>query len=213
MSLTLDHLTIIAPSLEAGVAHVRDRLGIDMSAGGKHPEMATHNRLLRLGPDVFLEVIATDPDAAPPKRPRWFDLDDAATIQSAWDDGRRLRSWVARTDDFDAVHAKQRSLLGQKTRVSRGDRSWLFALHPDGALPAGGVAPLVIDWGSRGCPASEMLDLGARLVSFTIEHPDPVWVTELYEKLAVANPPEVLKGAKFRYRAMIDTPRGMKELH
>ena len=212
MSLALDHLTIIAPSLEAGAAHVRERLGMEMQAGGKHPEMGTHNRLLRLG-DIFLEVIAVDPDAKTPTRPRWFDLDDAAAIKAAWDDGRRLRGWVARTDDFDAVFARQSDLLGRKTRISRGDRSWLFSLRPDGALPAGGVAPSLIDWGGRFCPAADMPDLGASLVSFAIEHPDPVWVTELYEKLAVANPPEVLKGAKFRYRATIKTPGGTKELH
>jgi hypothetical protein len=58
-----------------------------------------------------------------------------------------------------------------------------------------------------------MPDLGANLVSFLIEHPDPVWITELYERLGVVNSPEVRKGAQVRYRAMIDTPGGMKELH
>ena len=58
-----------------------------------------------------------------------------------------------------------------------------------------------------------MPDLGARLASFQIEHPDPAWCRELYKELGVANPPEVRKGAQIRYRAMIDTPGGMKELH
>ena len=66
--LKLDHLTIIAPSLDQGLAHVRQQLGADMPPGDKHPEMGTHNRLLRLGDDVFLELIAIDPDAAAPRR-------------------------------------------------------------------------------------------------------------------------------------------------
>ena len=126
--------------------------------------------------------------------------------------GHRLRGWVAQTDDFDFVLARHGALLGQKTRVSRGDRSWLFSVPSDGSLPVDGVAPSVIDWGSRGCPAPAMPDLGANLVSFTIEHPDPVWVIDLYERLGVANPPEVRKGIRVRYRAMIDTPGGTKEL-
>ena len=37
--------------------------------------MGTHNRLLGLGTNVYLEVIAIDTEAAPPARPRWFSLD------------------------------------------------------------------------------------------------------------------------------------------
>ena len=54
-TLALDHITIVAPTLEEGAGHVHDQIGIDMPAGGRHPEMGTHNLLLRLGDDVFLE--------------------------------------------------------------------------------------------------------------------------------------------------------------
>jgi hypothetical protein len=210
--LTLDHLTVIAPSLALGVAHVRAQLAIDMAAGGRHPEMGTHNRLLRLGDAVFLEVIAVDPAAAMPAGPRWFGLADAAAVRTAWDEGRRLRAWVAQTGDLDAVLARHGALLGAKTAVSRGDRSWSFSVRPDGALPGDGVAPAAIAWGARGSPASGMPDLGARLLSFAIEHPDPPAVRALYEGLALANPPEIRQGARLRYRAVIDTPGGAKEL-
>jgi hypothetical protein len=212
MALELDHLTIIAPSLAEGVAHVRACLDIDMPYGGAHPEMGTHNHLLRLSNDVFLEVIAVDPDAKRPSWPRWFGLDDAKAVRAAWEEGRRLRGWVARTRDLDAVLSRNGELLGQKKRVSRGDRSWLFAVRPDGALPAAGAAPSVIDWGERGTPAPTMPDLGARLVEFVLEHPDLQGVTQLYATFGVANPPEVRLGAKVRYAATIDTPRGLREL-
>jgi hypothetical protein len=212
MTLTLDHLAIVAPSLEQGAAHVRQELGIDMPFGGKHPEMGTHNLLLRLGDGVFLEVIAVDPGAAVPARSRWFGLDDEQAIRAAWDDGRKLRGWVARTDDLDSVLGRFGDVIGRKTAVSRGDRRWFFAVLPDGTLPAGGALPPVIDWGPRGCPAPEMPDLGARLVSFEVEHPDPGRLTGLYEELGIIDPPQVRKGAQVRLRAMIDTPGGIREL-
>jgi hypothetical protein len=57
-----------------------------------------------------------------------------------------------------------------------------------------------------------MPDLGARLVSFEIEHPDPAWLRDLYGRLNLADPPQVRKGAEVRLRAMIATAGGVKEL-
>jgi len=210
--LKLDHIAIIAPSLEAGRAHVQERLGIDMPAGGKHPQMGTHNLLLRLGDDVFLEVIAADPAAASPPQPRWFGLDDSAAIQADWAAGRRLRAWVARTDDLDAVRRQHGAAFGEKTAISRGDLSWHFLVPGDGALPANGVLPSIMDWGPRGNPAPAMPNLGARLLSFVIEHPDPERVVALYAELDIDHPPEIRKGVQFRYRARIETPAGIREL-
>jgi hypothetical protein len=210
--LELDHLTILTPSLAVGVDHVRACLDLDIPYGGAHPDMGTHNHLLRLSDATFLEVMAIDPAAKRPARPRWFGLDDADAVHSAWEDGRRLRGWVARTRHLDAVLARHGDMLGQQMRVSRGDRSWLFAVRPDGSLPAGGVAPSVMDWGDRGSPASAMRDLGARLMAFAIEHPDPAWVADLHRQLDIESAPQVRKGSGFRYRATIETPRGVSEL-
>lgn len=211
--LQLDHVVLIAPSLEEGAEHVKAQLGIDMPSGGEHPQMGTHNLLLRLGDAVFLEVIAVNPAAPVPQRARWFGLDDTEAVGRAWDEGRRLRAWVAQTRAFDSVLAAHGAWLGEPVRVSRGDRSWRFIVRPDGSLPADGVAPPVIDWGERGNPASSMPDHGLALQAFIIEHPDPEGVLSLYERMGVTNPPEVRKGEQFRYRALVSTPDGVKELY
>ena len=66
----LDHIAVVAPDLAAGVAWVRDVLGVEPPRGGKHPQMGTHNCICcALGEDVFLEVIAVDPDAPKPAAP------------------------------------------------------------------------------------------------------------------------------------------------
>ncbi|TWA91006.1 glyoxalase-like protein [Bradyrhizobium stylosanthis] len=69
--LRLDHITVAANDLAEGVAYVEDALGIAPPAGGAHPLMGTHNHLLRLSETSFLEVIAPDPSAPAPTRPRW----------------------------------------------------------------------------------------------------------------------------------------------
>jgi hypothetical protein len=75
MSTHLDHLTVTAPTLDAGAHHVRRALGVRVEAGRDHPGMGTHNRLLSPGADSYLEIIAANPAARVPARPRWFGLD------------------------------------------------------------------------------------------------------------------------------------------
>lgn len=212
LTLQLDHLSIIAPTLAEGVAHVRDCLDIDVPYGRVHPDMGTHNHLLRLGDDEYLEIIAVDPSVPAPAHPRWFGLGDAKAVRRAWDSGFRLRGWVARIADIDTVLPKHEQILGRKTRLSGGQSFYFFSVPPDGSLPLGGVAPSVIDRGGRPPSTAAMPDLGAQLRTFSIEHPDPDDVTALYEKLGIETPPEVRKGDQVRYRARIQTPRGLKEL-
>jgi hypothetical protein len=45
----LDHLVVVAPTLDAGAAWARSALGADLRPGGRHDRMGTHNLLLRLG--------------------------------------------------------------------------------------------------------------------------------------------------------------------
>ena len=61
MAARLDHITVVAPSLEAGSAYVEAALGVLPGAGRTHPGMATHNLLLALGSAVYLEVISAGP--------------------------------------------------------------------------------------------------------------------------------------------------------
>jgi hypothetical protein len=210
--LQLDHITIIAPTLAEGAAHVRDCLDIDVPFGRVHQDMGTHNHLLRLGESVYLEIIAINPDAPRPAHPRWFGLDDESSVRAAWERGFRLRGWVARTADIDTVLAEHEAVLGKKTQLSRGGSVYFFSVPADGSLPLGGVAPSVID--RRGNPPSvaSMADLGAELQGLIVEHPHPDQVTELYRALRVDTPPEARKGEYLRYRATIKTPDGPREL-
>lgn len=120
LNLKLDHLTIIAPTLEAGREHIYTMLGVELPFGSCDPEMGTHNLLARLSGDTFLEVIAINPTMEDIGRPRWFGLDDRAAVQRAWNSGYRLRSWVARTSDIDAELLSHASTLSSKSQVSRG---------------------------------------------------------------------------------------------
>jgi hypothetical protein len=172
-SCELDHIAIGAATLEEGVRFIRDRLGVTIPPGGKHPLMGTHNHLMRLGASSFLEVIAIDPAAPAPSRPRWFGLDDPAQ-QARLRDSPRLVSWVLRTDDIERAAGGCAVPLGDVLRVTRGDLSWRLTVPADGNTPDGGTIPHLIQWDGGVRPWETMADLGCSLESLTLRCPDPV---------------------------------------
>lgn len=210
--LQLDHITVIAPTLAEGVAHVRACLDIDVPFGRRHPDMGTHNHLLRLGESVYLEIIAVDAAAPRPSRMRWFGLDDPAQVRADWESGRRLRGWVARTGDIDTVLARHGDLLGRKVEFSSANGRFCFAIPDDGALPLDGAAPSVIDRLGKPPSVATMADAGARLQSLILEHPAPWRIAALYRDLDIDRAPVVARGERLRYRARIETPGGLKDL-
>ena len=209
--LTLDHLAVVAPDLAAGVAYVRDCLGLAMPEGGRHREMGTRNHLLRLGEALFLEVIAVDPEAAAPPHARWFGLSDPGRVRADWEAGRRLRGWVARTDDLDGLLRRHPGLFGDALALSRGSLRWRFAVRRDGAWPEDGALPCPMMWPEGPHPAAAMPDLGCRLEGLTLTHPEPDRIAALYRTLGIADAPAVRAGP-FGYHAAIATPGGPRVL-
>ncbi len=144
MRSELDHLVVAARTLDEGSAWVEAKLGVPMAEGGKHALMGTHNRLLSLGPGTFLEVIAIDPEAPAPARPRWFDL-DAPAMRELLSRAPALIHWVERTDDLEAALADYSEPV-EILALSRGPYRWRMGVPPDGRRPGQGRQPTLIQW-------------------------------------------------------------------
>lgn len=170
----LDHLVIAAATLEQGVDWLEARLGVRVSQGGRHPLMGTHNCLMQIGGGAFLEVIAIDPEAPPPGRPRWYGL-DRPEIQRRLAGGPRLLTWVVRTTDIGAA-AKALPNCGPVIEGRRGTLAWKITVRHDGWMPEDGLFPTLIQWpaslGPDG-PVPNMPDFGCRLEDFRIAHAGP----------------------------------------
>ncbi|MEM8595638.1 MAG: VOC family protein, partial [Pseudomonadota bacterium] len=199
-------------TLAEGVAHLRACLDLDVPFGTRHAYMGTHNHRLQLGAAVYLEAIALDPEGQAPARPRWFGLDDPAQVRADWDAGRRLKGWVASTDLLETVLAAHPGVFGEAVGLPFSDPTFALTIPPDGSLPLGGAAPSLIDHRDRPTSLAAIPDLGARLVSLTLEHPEPERIEALYGQLAIDRPPRVVAGREIRYRAEIETPSGLKEV-
>ncbi|HEX4331004.1 MAG TPA: VOC family protein [Usitatibacter sp.] len=166
LSRGLDHLVVAARTLEEGARWIHAKIGADCVPGGKHETMGTHNLLLSLGADCYLEVVAIDPRAPNPGRPRWFEMDTPA-MQSRLAHEPALVHWAERSDDLEA----ELSSYPEDVRIepfTRGAFRWRLALTADGSLPGQGTLPTLIQWQSAH-PCTVLPDSGVRLASFRHE--------------------------------------------
>ena len=154
--MQLDHVVVAARSLADGVAWCEATLGIVPGPGGEHAFMGTHNRLFGIGsvmfPRAYFEIIAIDPAAPRPARPRWFDLDDPA-LQRVLAGAPQLIHWVARCDDVLAEVAGLRAAGIHRGEVLQAERAtphgllrWQITLRDDGQRLFGGALPTLIQW-------------------------------------------------------------------
>ena len=161
----LDHLVISTTDLGLGVEEMSALFGVPFTKGGEHALFGTHNWLLSLGPEIYLEVIAINPDAPDPGRPRWYALNEF--------EGRtRLTNWAVRSNDLGAALDAALEGTGEPIAVTRGDLSWVMAVPKDGRLPLGGHAPALLEWKGTAHPCQRLPDEGVRLLELEVSHPD-----------------------------------------
>lgn len=208
-----DHLVVAARTLEEGVAWCDATLGVVPAAGGSHPTMVTHNRLLAVSSPrfarMYLEIIAIDPGAPSPARARWFDLDSPA-LQHAIAVSPRLVHWVARTHDIDAGIVALRTAgyelgaaVAAERMTPRGPLRWRIALRDDGRRPAAGAVPLLIEWGDVH-PCDALPECGVRV--------ERIAIGGVSELLARSLGVSTAKAGSAPLVASLATPRGRVEL-
>ncbi|MET0047186.1 MAG: VOC family protein [Sedimenticola sp.] len=206
----IDHLVITSPTLEMGAQHVIDALGVEPQPGGEHVKMGTHNLLLRLGNSTYLEVIAKNPEAPAPGRPRWFSLDKV-------DEGSLplLATWVARTADIEAAVAACLEDVGDIVSMNRGDLDWRITIPQNGELLLDGVAPSLIEWQTARHPAEGLVDHGLRLLDLELHHPEQERVSGILKMVDLEGPVTVKRCRPSEHphlQAIIETPHGIRRL-
>jgi len=217
----VDHLVVLAADLASGVAWCERTLGVTPPAGGEHPLMGTHNRILNISspahPRTYLEVIAINPGAAsalPASARRWFDMDDAALQQQVARHGPQLIHWVASVPDVqarcDALAAQglERGAIVTASRpTAQGLLQWQITVREDGLRLMDGCLPTLIQWGAAH-PCGSLPASGVQLQSLALEHPQAATLQAACEAIGVAAQVAVSAGDAPRLTARLATPRG-----
>lgn len=229
MTTQLDHLVVVAKTLDLGVSWCEAALGITPGVGGEHAQFGTHNRLFKIAtpahPLAYLEIIAIDPAAKRGQAParRWFDMDDAA-LQAAVAVQPRLVHFVASTDNIQAGRAALKSLdidRGPAIQASRHSRrgllQWQITVRDDGQRLFNGGLPSLIQWGKpadaeplRLHPRNSLPRSGVSLRSLEVTHPSADKLQAAYAALGLSG--VAVEAGPANLVATLHTPRGVVRL-
>ena len=218
MPTTLDHLVLGTSDLDSGKAWLERLLGVTLSPPGQHLRMGTHNRVLSLGPQCYLELIAIDPAGPPPFMRRWFGL-DTADVRDRISARPRLIGWVARTAEIDTLAEKTGGLLGGVHPMARGSGMdqyrWRITIPDDGYPVEGGLVPSLIQWDVPYHPCDRLPDQQCRLEWMEAAHPNPAKIRYLLEELGLEKALTLTPTPPYTGMtlcAYIRTPAGVKTL-
>ncbi len=220
MSAQLDHLVVIAATLDEGVAWCEATLGVTAGPGGRHALMGTHNRLFSIAspafPLAYFEIIAIDPAAPPPARRRWFDMDDPALQERVRRQGPQLLHWAVRVPDARAAVAALQGLgiaRGEVIAASRptpsGLLQWQITVREDGQRLYDGALPTLIQWGAVH-PAAAMPASGVTLAAFELKHPQAELLAAALQALGLST--LAVGTGPAQLRARLQTPRSPVEI-
>lgn len=198
--LTLDHIVLATADLVQGTETLEDMFGTKLAPGGKHAAMGTHNRLLSLGPDCYLELIAVDPDAPPLDQPRWYALDGFSGLT-------RLTHWAARCDNLDAALVDAPVGTGSPWDLARGTLRWRMAIPRTGQTPFGGLFPALLQWQCPH-PAPHLPDRGFRLTRLTLHSPQAAALRDSLRGVAATSDLRIEDSVTESLSACISGPDG-----
>jgi hypothetical protein len=220
MAAHIDHLVVGAASLQEGAAWCEATLGVTPGAGGEHPLMGTHNRLLRVAtvdyPRAYFEIIAPQPGREPQRAHRWFDLDDETVRDRLRRSGPRLLHFVANVPDVRAAVAAWKDLgvdrgdvVEASRETPRGLLQWQITVRADGQRLFDGVLPTLIEWGAAH-PAAGMPESGVTLQALVASHPEAPRLRAAAEAIALQG--VAIKEGPPNLCAVLEGPRGRIKL-
>jgi len=201
--MTVDHIVYGVEDLQVGIEDLLGRLGVRALPGGKHIGRGTHNALLALGGESYLEIIARDPDQPEAAGPVAFALDRIRLP--------RLVGWAVPVSDIE-----QQVQWARERGYDPGPVYNMSRRRPDGVVlewrltrrppdPNELVVPFLIDWGRSPHP-SQLAPTGVILADLRAEHPSPAEARRMLAGLDVDL--VVDQGTEAALVATLDAPAG-----
>ena len=182
MNSRIDHIVIGTANLISGTKILETKLSTKFSLGGEHMIMGTHNKLLKLQSNIYLEVIANNPNVSKPSRQRWFSLDESS-IKEKIKKSPRLLCWVLEVDNIEDTVKKCGYNPGEILQLSRDELTWKVTVPSNGKLVENGVLPVLIEWPSNQHPSKKLNNSKVSINKISLFHPEPYKIKSIISNL------------------------------
>lgn len=203
----IDHIVFAVKDLQEGSAYIQSLLGCQVIPGGKHLNNGTHNAVVNLGNNIYLEIIAADPGNNNVPKPRWMGVDviDQSTVTR----------WAIKSDDLapDLATLKKynpalaTSFAGSRKKQDGSTLSWNMALPLPS--PTVEIAPFITDWKDSIHPTATLPE-ECELMSIEFYASELNKLKQLFSALAVEY--DIQSSNVERIKLKIKSPNGLIEL-
>lgn len=203
MFQNIDHIVYAVANLELSIEKFKKATGLEVYAGGEHPDWGTHNAIVRIGEQTYLEFLAKKKTGQPVHNQTWMGLDFL--------DGDKITRWALASKDVEQDVKYLQKYKQELATIVIGSRAidehkmlnWLMTT----VLPSPEVepAPFLIDWKKSEHPTSA-IPQNCSIKSFIIEHAESEVLKKLLEKLQC--PIEIYPSHTTQLKLVLDTPKG-----
>lgn len=183
---SIDHIVYCVNDLNAAISDLESRLGIAPTYGGRHMTQGTHNAILDLSENCYLEILAVDKENKTISHNRWMGID---LVQRPM-----ITRWALKSKDLISDQQYLQSVDSNLGQIVEGSRktpvgnqlAWRMLLPL--AEPVVEILPFMVDWSSSDTHPTQNLPKGCTLKSFALRTPDTSRVHTTLSSILEAEP-------------------------
>jgi hypothetical protein len=207
-TLWIDHFMLGYYDLAKGIEWFKRHTGIEPVFGGRHPGRGTQNAMVSLSPNVYLEIIAPDPDQ--PVNVFTEQLEQIKTVPA-------LITWAMATNDIQRLKTEMQNdkispsdiVEGSRKREDGSTLKWkmFYAKTTDTRYFFPSAIPFFIEWEHTPFHPAQTSPSGCTLLSFTAHHPEATRYVQSLRRSSLNIP--FIKDDDMRMNLSINSPQGI----
>ncbi len=212
----IDHIVVGVDDLQKGMAAIEEMTGVKPTYGGAHPYYGTHNALISLNNNTYLEVLAPNPEVSM-NLFQWLTNFKAMYLRRILSRMHSLKPflWAVGSEDLQvtATQIKKIGLKLSKPEPHSRKKPNGELLSWEGAFFAQGIKtdlPFFISWDEAASSPAKDSPKGCKLIHFTVSTPNPDDLNKIVDNLSL--PVSITQAQKVGIAFEFSSPKGNVKL-